>query len=116
MHLLSMQTEWPNIVADWFAEGEITMENKVRLWSFLITFMRTREHQWMQYQNGVLDQATWAAYQQVVPFVLGTERTRTWWNSMGRQYCAPMFVETMDALLKDHPPNTDLHQQLLAWK
>ena len=65
------------------------MENKVRLWSFLMAFMRSREHHWMQYQNGVLDHDAWTAYQRAIPVELGAERARAWWNTMGRHQFAP---------------------------
>ena len=47
--------------------------------------------------------------------VIGTERTRAWWNAMGRYQLAPDFVQTVDSLLEGKPL-TDQHEKLLAWK
>ena len=66
-------------------------------------------------QNGVLDEATWDSYQRAIPTVLGTERTRDWWNTLARGFLAPAFVKMVDALIEDHPL-IDLHQQLVDWK
>ena len=116
LQILSRYTERPTILSDHFSEGEISMESKIRLWSFLMAFMRTREHHWFQYQNGVLDHEAWTAYQTAILFELGTERTRTWWTTMGRQYYAPAFVETVDALIAEQQSSHDWYEQLLAWK
>ena len=115
LETLSRITEWPTVLIDQFSESEMSLENKVRLWSYLSAFMRSREHQWIQYQDGVLDQATWVSYRNAIPDLLGTERTRTWWNTMGRRYFAPDFVETVDAMIEGQPV-VDWYQQLLAWK
>ena len=116
MQSLSTISDWPIVLLDFFAEGEITMENKARLWAHLTALLRTREHHWFQYRNGVLDRDTWAAYQSAIPLVLGTERNRAWWNSMGRYLFAPAFVETVDALIEGQEPNTQWQEQMLAWK
>ena len=116
MHLLSVQMQWPTIVTDWFVEGEITMENKARLWSFLFAFMRTREHQWLQYKSGVLDEATWEAYLSATHIVIGSERNRSWWTTMGRHSVFdPVFAEAVDAVLEGQP-YTDMQGKLIAWK
>lgn len=108
-------TSWPTLLLAQLGEGEMTMEDKARLWAQLAASMRTREHQWLQYQNGVLDPETWAAYRTAIPATLNHERTRTWWATMGCQYYVPAFVKMVDALLDRHPPNNDWHDQMLAW-
>ena len=67
------------------------------------------------YHLGQLEEAV-AAYRGAINLTLGTERTRAWYINIGRQYFAAGFVEAVDALLEGHPPNNNLHQQLLAWK
>jgi hypothetical protein len=36
----------------------LTDEEKVRLGAYLVTFVRMRENNWLQYQNGVLDEGS----------------------------------------------------------
>ncbi len=115
LQILSRYTERPTILSDHFSEGEISMESKIRLWSFLMAFMRTREHHWFQYKNGALDHDAWMAYQQAIPVELGAERARSWWTGMGRDQMTPPFAELVDTLIAD-PVRVDWHQQLVDWK
>ena len=114
MVIVGQQIGWPTLFTALYGEDEITSEDKARLWTFLLGCLRTREHQWIQYRNGVLDEHTWAAYHKPLIFLLGTERTRAWWRTMGRNYVSPGFAETVDALIEG-PPNTDMYQLWLAW-
>jgi len=114
MQLLGLQVQLPDITMSWDTETELTLEQKHRLWSYLCAFMRSREHQWLQYQNGVLDQAAWVAYQSAIPVVIGSERCRTWWKAYGAPLYDSKFVETVDALL-DGLPYSEFEQQMLDW-
>ena len=91
------------------------MESKIRLWSYLMAFMRSREHHWFQYRNGALDHDAWTAYQGAIPVELGAERARAWWTNMGRDQMAPPFAELVDTLIAEES-HIDWHQQLVDWK
>ena len=77
--------------------------------------MRTREHHWLQFQNGVLDEAAWLAYQSTIAVVIGSERCRAWWKKFGPPLYDPAFVKAVDAFLDAHPIS-ELHQEMMAWK
>jgi hypothetical protein len=84
---------------------KLTDEEKVRLGAYLVTFVRMRENNWLQYQNGVLDEATWGSYRKsIVPF-LGAPKTRTWWQNYARETSAfdPAFIALVDELLANAP-------------
>ena len=115
MEILGNQIEFPEITLNWDKEGELTLEQKHRLWSFLHSFMRSREHQWLQYQSGVLDQATWASYQGAISLVIGSDRCRAWWKTFGRPFYDPAFAETVDAFLEGQT-YSNFNEQILAWK
>ncbi len=115
MEILNNQIQFPELTMSWGTEDELTLEQKHRLWSFLAAFMRTREHHWLQYQNGVLDQAAWSAYRTAIPVVIGSKRCRAWWETFGPPLYDSVFVETVDALLEGLP-YSDLEQKMLAWK
>ena len=59
----------------------LTEEQKVQLSHYLIAFLRMRENHWLQYQNGVLDEATWKAYRApLVVVIFSSEFGRTLWQ------------------------------------
>jgi hypothetical protein len=61
-----------------------TEKTKLNFW--LIGQMRAREHEWLQYRSGALDEETWLSYRDVIYFLLGTKRARELW-----ELCNPFF-------------------------
>lgn len=72
---------------------------QVRNESLLIQFMRTREYEWFQYQNGTLDRETFESHMTPVGGWLSTEIGGSWWASYQRQF-DPKFVAFVNAILK----------------
>jgi hypothetical protein len=91
-----------------------SFEEKTRLSFWIVSSMRTREHEWLQYKAGSLDEESWLAYRGVIYFVLGTERAKKLWEN-----CAPFFnsefVAMVDQLMKNSPP-IDFWEQIDAVK
>jgi hypothetical protein len=79
-------------------------EAKVRLSNWLNAVMRAREHEWLQFKNGVLDADTWNSYKQVIPTILlGNRRARDWWATFGPGQFHPDFCRVVDNLIQDKP-------------
>jgi hypothetical protein len=76
---------------------------KTKLNFWIIGQMRAREHEWLQYRSGALDEETWISYRDVIYFLLGTERARELWA-----LCSPFFnsdyVEMVGKMMGDVPP------------
>ena len=74
---------------------DLTEDEETRLKAFLIHFLRTREHHWQQYENGVLDEGTWAVYRDaLIPVMFSSRYGRAYWASpIGSQQFLPRFVE-----------------------
>ncbi len=113
MQILGFNFNSPSSVIDLYGDGEMSLEDKGRLWAYLTAFMRSREHHWFQYQDGVLDEATWRSYQGPIGIVLGTQRARAWWNKIGRHTLDSKFVETVDGFIKGQP-DTDYLDRVLS--
>ena len=58
----------------------LTELEKSKLLNWLIALLRTREHQWFQYKNGVLDQKTWESYLTGLRYNFSYPRTRHIWD------------------------------------
>ena len=67
--------------------------------SLLIHLMRTREFQWLQYQNGALDLDTFESYMTPVDPWLSTEIGASWWAVNQRAF-DPEFAEFVNAFLE----------------
>ena len=76
---------------------------KTKLLFWIIGQMRAREHEWLQYSSGALDEETWLSFRGVIYFLLGTERARALWE-LCRPYFNPDFVEMVGNMTRDVPP------------
>jgi hypothetical protein len=106
----------PEITLDLHDSTELTPKAKVRLNNWLNAALRAREHEWLQYRDGVVDRDSWEAYRQVIPtIILGTERTRRWWAKFGRGQFHPEFCKLVDGLIADAPAS-DWIQNILEFE
>ena len=87
-----------------------TDEEKTKLLFWMIGQMRAREHEWLQYQTGALDEETWTSYRDVIYFLLGTKRARDLWD-----LCSPYFNQDFVAMVSemiDGVPEIDFWDKL----
>lgn len=106
----------PDIQLSLAEPGELSPVAKLRLTNWLNAVLRAREHEWLQFRNGVLDVDTWNAYKQVIPTILlGTGRARDWWAKFGHGQFHPDFCALVDEELEEHP-HSNYIAEVLALK
>jgi hypothetical protein len=72
---------------------------RIALWE--IATIRTRENQWLQYQDGALDSQTWESYRSVlVSRIRGSERTRKVWELYLDAF-DPAFAAEVNSYISD---------------
>ena len=79
-----------------------SFEDKTRLLFWIVSVMRAREHEWLQYKAGNLDETTWMSYRGVIYFALGTERARRMWSICATFFNSD-FVEMVEELTDESP-------------
>lgn len=83
----------------------------------LSAFLRIREYSYIQYEAGILDEATLASYNNATPLVLGSEFARNYWASIS-QRLHPGFVSYTNQLLEEsaatmrQPPTRQLDAEI----
>lgn len=82
---------------------EMTLEQKVRMDGLLILSLARREFAWRQYEAGLLDENSWKSEAGIVSLLLGTERTRHWWNTIGKMNFGDGFVAEAEAIFLGEP-------------
>ena len=105
---LFAQISDPSITFAVVKEGPLSEEEQARLSLFLTAFMRQREWEWFQFQDGTIDREVYKSYHDVIGIFLGTERTRKWWHSIGRLAFDAKFVDDVDHLLESTKLNSYL--------
>ncbi|MBL4582629.1 MAG: hypothetical protein JKY29_12500 [Gammaproteobacteria bacterium] len=82
---------------------EMSFEQKVQLDSLLIMAFTRREFAYRQYKAGILDEEVWNQEAEVIALLLGTERTRSWWRTIGKNGFESDFANTTDSIILGKP-------------
>ena len=82
---------------------EMSVAEQIQLENLLIAFARTREHQWIQYKNNLLDEQTWEAFLTGLTVNISYPLTRQWWEMMAYNYFDDEFVDDINRRLVDIP-------------
>lgn len=99
--LLFKQMEYPFVSLRYPTE-ELTVEQQIQLDSWTLVFFRARENHWLQYQNGVIDEATWVAYRQPLYNLLAREYYRALWREYSERGDFDLgFVEQVNGFLRE---------------
>ena len=77
--------------------------------------MRNREHEWFQYQDGILDEPTWFSYREIIRITLASKRHRAWWEKSKRAFDA-QFVEMVDQFIDEIPESEAWEEYFAAWE
>jgi len=101
--LIFQQMAFP-VVAPGTYNRDLTREEEVQVLSWIIAFIRVRENHWLQYQNGVVDEATWATYRTPLRVILSEPLAREYWQeSAARGEFERGFIDDVNDLLADVP-------------
>jgi len=92
-------------IAMW--KDDLSTEEKVQLQYWLIAFVRSREHQWFQFRDGLLDEDLWQSYSAGLSAVLSTPRTRAWWEDVRFEWFDDEFAEVVSNILTNVPVSND---------
>ena len=85
-------------------QSDLSDEERIRLSFLLVTFIRMRENNWLQYENGTLDDVTWQAYRLSLIAQLSNPQSRAWWRNFGVERIFDSdFISLVDELLADQP-------------
>lgn len=97
-----------------FTKPEISQHEKIKLHAWLTMSLRHREYEWYAWKDGVIDSDQGQVYREIIPIVLGVERSRAWWSVNREAGFDPEFVSMVDELLQDCPLITD-YWALKGW-
>lgn len=105
----------PELAINIVKEEPLSESQSVRLHMTLVATMRLREFSWLQFREGTIDESQWATEYGVMQMLLGTPRTRHWWNTVGRHPFSSEFVEFVDESLEDQPVTNENWKQMQTW-
>ena len=92
--------------------GEELSDEDVQVNMWLTYSLRSREYEWIQFENGALDKASWTAFSKAIPLVLSSKRARSWWEASKIIYDT-QFAKVVDDLLAQEDFHS-VHQAQVA--
>lgn len=93
----------PTIELSFYQKDPINDIERVKMENWLTALVRTREYQWLQYKNNLLDEQTWNTFLSAITVILSYPRTRAWWDAVSREYFDDDFVLEINNYLKKYP-------------
>ena len=85
-------------------QSDLSDEERTRLSYVLITHVRMRENNWLQYENGTLDDVTWRAYKGSLVATFSYPQSRAWWQNFGvERIFNSEFISLVDELIANQP-------------
>lgn len=102
------------VFAKYISESALSKEEQLSISFMFALDLRNREFEYFQYTNGLLDEATWLAYQNVILINHSSELGRKWWDSVGRGIVDPGFASVVDELLVNAVPD-DTYKRMTTW-
>ena len=95
--------DFPGLGRSMSSAEALSFEEKTQLMFWIISQMRAREHEWLQYEAGALDGDAWLSYRDVILFVLGTPRNRELW-ALCSDYFNTGFVKMVEEMTAELAP------------
>ena len=89
-----------------FFKEDPTEDDLLKQHLFLTVFLRQREWEWLLHKDGVFPEELYQTYMEVFPLFFGTERTRKWWQTVGKTAINPEFASEIDKFLENRPLTT----------
>lgn len=97
------------VIIEAMTKDMLTRAEMIQLQNWLVGLVRSREHQWFLYQDGLLDEGMWEAYLTGLSANLSSERTRLWWGLVGHEWFDDEFATTVDEYLATIPLSSGRH-------
>ena len=101
--LLEKGFEYPGIFGNNTTEIDIPNLSEDELFQaqvYYLAYFRVRENLWLQYDNGVLDEATWNSYRSTFVYEIGQEPgLKEFWTAVTSNFFTPAFVEDINGEL-----------------
>ncbi len=85
---------------------DMTDAEKLSLSAYLFALYRLRERDWLQYQAGALDEATWLTYQNGLIGMFSNPQARKWWDYQVSDGGSD-FIDHVNGVFEDIPLRTE---------
>jgi len=96
-------------------QEKLSRDDQLRFSVLWLINMRLREHEWIQYKDGILDERTWLSYREIIRITLSSKRQRTWWSKSKRLF-DPDFVDLVDRFIAETPESDVWDRSLRGWE
>lgn len=105
----------PDLIDSIVREGALTVEEQVKLYTWLVPALKVREFSWLQRESGVIDDAQWKSELAVTQAILQPPRVRLWWDRVGHKTVSDEFRKFIDSAIEELPPSNGIYREQMEW-
>ena len=105
----------PNLIDSIVREGPLTVDEQVKLYTWLVSALKVREFSWLQRESGVIDEAQWKSELAITQAILRAPRVRSWWDKVGHKTVSDEFREFVDSAIRELPPSNGIYSEQMEW-
>jgi hypothetical protein len=108
LSLIALTVENPKLIA-LLSKPNMDDNEMTQLYMYLLSVLRLRERDWLQYRAGVLDERTWKTYEGSIIGTFCYTNSRKWWNYVAKsEFFDTEFKKRVSDLLEDVPASPEL--------
>ena len=105
----------PNLIDSIVREGPLTVDEQVKLYTWLVSALKVREFSWLQRESGVIDEAQWKSELAITQAILRAPRVRSWWDKVGHKTVSDEFREFVDSAIAELPASNGIYSEQMEW-
>jgi hypothetical protein len=105
----------PNLIDSVVREGPLTVDEQIKLYTWLVSVLKIREFSWLQRENGIIDDAQWESELAVTQAILQAPRIRLWWDKVGHKTVSSEFREFVDTAIDELPLTNGIYGEQREW-
>lgn len=80
------------------APESLSFEESWRVSEWMSSAFSSRQNEYQQYKQGLLDEEVWESIQQIIGVIIGIDWVDTWWEEYGSKNLTSEFVAEVEAL------------------
>jgi hypothetical protein len=107
--------EDPNLIHSITKDDQLNADEQIKLYTWLVSALRVREFSWLQWRNGVIDDAQWKSEVAVTVAILQAPRVRLWWTKVGHKTVSDEFRLFVDNQIKGVAPSNGIFETQMKW-
>ena len=105
----------PELIKNIIKQGPLTVDEQIKLFTWLASALSAREFSWLQWKNDVIDETQWQSELLILRAFLQAPRVRLWWENVGYMTVSNEFRQYVEAEMESLQPSNGIFEAQTQW-